>query len=159
MPIEFNAREVGTRALSRIRSIPGEINYTRVAVRTGLIALGISGAVYGISQMIRSADESYQKEKAAVEDIMTGRNIEELSLLDKGTFRIIVRRPWDDSTNSSSNKDFAGYDKTSVADRALGNALRTVRGVSGCEVNSVNGLGKTDPVYPQFGNFTVTTRC
>ncbi len=160
MPAEFNFGEISRRISSRIQEIPGEINFRRVITRTGLVALSATG-LFGVIALANigtaKGDEDYRTQKATVEAIMAGRDIQELSLLDVGTFRVVVRRPWD--PQSEKGDDYMGFNKTNIGDRALGNALKAVREISRCEVNSVNRLDVATDQYSQFGTFTVTTRC
>ncbi|KAF0247642.1 MAG: hypothetical protein FD167_2960, partial [bacterium] len=86
----------------------------------------------------------------------------ELSKLDDGVFRVTIRRPWNlnqELRRSPSRTNLSREEETAVADRALGNALRAVREQAGCSVNNISRLDTPVGLYPQFGTFTVTTRC
>src|SRR5437868_1354755 len=120
MPVEFNFRETSRRVLTRIQNIPQEINFRRVLWKTGLATLGITGLFARGSHLSANAYESYYAQRAVVADIMEGRGFDpakDLSALDSGTFKVVVRRPWDITEDKYR---FAGIDdKTELADHAF----------------------------------------
>jgi hypothetical protein len=133
-----------------------EVDFRKVLVVTGKTSLVLAG-IFSIGMYISARSHAdFLMQQATATNILDGGGEGGVSLLDSATYRVVVNRPWIDGTSGTS---FGGVDKAIIGDHALGNALKTVRGISGCEINSVDRLDAPIGDYPQFGTFAVTTRC
>ena len=141
-----------------------EFNAGRFLRRAALgILVGLAGtsAFYGVSYAGQSGSEINKRN--AERFLSDGAfNPKDLSKLYEGTFRVTVRRPWSLNEELRKHPEYTGLtreEETIVADRALGNALRAATEQAGCPVISSDRMDAPAGVHPQFGTFSVITRC
>lgn len=111
----------------------------RIAPMGLFVAVGIGGWLLADSESLR-----VRRNLQAIEE---GQGFDKKEI-DIGTYRIYIRAP---------QRDGRLGEMVEVGDRALGNALRSIREDTGCEINNVSKIDREE--FPQFGTFVVTTRC